>query len=84
VTKRLVGGVTAGRVRLQRINMDAYSALLAEIEPQVIDTEQQYRVMMASLEALLRKGPIQRTPGETKMFKLLLVLVEDYERRVCG
>jgi hypothetical protein len=64
--------------------MDAYSALLAEIEPQVIDTEQQYRVMMARLEALLRKGPIQRTPEETKMFKLLLVLVEDYERRVCG
>ena len=50
------------------------------IKPQVIETDEQYRQIGARLWDLIGKGR-SRTPDETKIMRLLALLVEDYDRR---
>jgi HTH-type transcriptional regulator/antitoxin HigA len=57
-----------------------YEQLLAEMVPQVIETEEQYREIGARFGDLVGKGRA-RTSGETKLLRLLAVLIEDYDSR---
>lgn len=60
--------------------MTAYEALLCEIRPEVIETGKQYDYVVARLAVLVRNG-VRRTSSETRLMRLLAVLVEDYDRR---
>jgi HTH-type transcriptional regulator / antitoxin HigA len=57
-----------------------YEQLLSETLPQVIETEDQYRQIGARFGDLVGKAR-SRTPDETKLMRLLALLVEDYDRR---
>ncbi len=57
-----------------------YEQLLNETLPQVIQTYKQYRQIGARLGDLIGKGR-SRTPEETKLMRLLALLVEDYDKR---
>ena len=57
-----------------------YQDLLRETSPQVIENEEQYAAMHKKLGELLRKGH-KRNPEETKLYRLLALLIEDYDRR---
>ncbi len=57
-----------------------YQQLLRETLPQVIETDEQYQQIGARLGDLVGKGR-SRTPDETKIMRLLALLVEDYDRR---
>lgn len=54
-----------------------YSQLLSEFTPKVIETEREYEQTLAVVEKLTFKQ--NRTPEETALHKLLIVLVEAYE-----
>ncbi|MGA2131398.1 MAG: hypothetical protein ABSH50_03710 [Bryobacteraceae bacterium] len=57
-----------------------YEELLAEALPQVIQTEKQHREIGRRFGALIGKARA-RTPVETRLMRLLAVLIEDYDRR---
>ena len=57
-----------------------YEELLTETCPQVIDTFEQYEAIGRSFGDLVGKSR-QRTPQETKLMRLLGLLIEDYDRR---
>jgi HTH-type transcriptional regulator/antitoxin HigA len=56
-----------------------YGALLKEIQPEVIHTEQQNAVFIAKLEKLTSMKRV--TPAQEKLIELLTVLVEKYESK---
>ncbi len=56
----------------------SYAALLSEIRPEVIRDEKQSRAYIGRLEALSSKK--HPTSAEEKLMRLLLLLVEDFER----
>ncbi len=58
----------------------SYERLLVETVPQVIENEKQYRELGSRFGDLIGKGRA-RTPSETKLMRLLAVLIEDYDRR---
>ena len=57
-----------------------YEELLIETLPQVIETESQYRQIVRRFGDLVGKGRA-RSGDETKLLRLLALLVEDYDRR---
>jgi HTH-type transcriptional regulator / antitoxin HigA len=57
-----------------------YPSLLASTSPEVIATRAQYESAIEQLGAFVRKGS-HRVPSETKLMRLLAVLVEDFDRR---
>ena len=57
-----------------------YEKLLVETLPQVIETEKQYREIGDRLGDLVGKGR-SRTRDETRLMRLLGLLIEDYDRR---
>jgi len=57
-----------------------YEDLLIETLPQVIETYKQYREIGSRLGDLIGKGR-SRTADETKLMRLLGLLIEDYDRR---
>ena len=57
-----------------------YEDLLLENTPQIIETEKQYEELGDRLAELIGKGRA-RTRDETKIMRLLALLVEDYDRR---
>jgi HTH-type transcriptional regulator/antitoxin HigA len=57
-----------------------YEDLLREIRPEVIETGERYDEVSQRLAELVRKGK-RRTSSDTRLMKLLAVLVEDYDRR---
>lgn len=59
---------------------ETYEQLLAETVPQVIEAEKQYREIGNRFGDLVGKGRA-RTRGETKLMRLLALLIEDYDRR---
>ena len=59
---------------------ETYEQLLAETVPQVIETEEQHREIGRRFGDLVGKGRA-RTRSETKLMRLLALLVEDYDRR---
>lgn len=58
-------------------DQNAYSQLLAEIAPQVIETETEYQRLLKVAESLTFKK--NRTPEERVLYKLLVRLIEAYE-----
>ena len=59
---------------------NTYEELLLEALPEVIETEQQYDAAAVRLSELVRKGR-RRSADETRLMKLLAVLVRDYDER---
>ena len=57
-----------------------YEELLCEVRPEVIETSERYEQVSSRLAELVRKGS-RRTASETRLVKLLVLLVEDYDRR---
>lgn len=57
-----------------------YEELLIDAVPQVIQTEAQYRQIVQRFGDLVGKGRA-RSAQETKLLRLLALLVEDYDRR---
>ncbi|BAZ28421.1 HTH-type transcriptional regulator [Cylindrospermum sp. NIES-4074] len=58
-------------------DQNAYSQLLAEIAPQVIENETEYKRLLKVAESLTFKK--NRTPEERVLYKLLVRLIEAYE-----
>lgn len=54
-----------------------YQNLLVEVTPKIIETEDEYERMLAVVEQLTFQQ--NRTPEETALYKLLVMLVEAYE-----
>jgi HTH-type transcriptional regulator/antitoxin HigA len=57
-----------------------YRKLLSEVQPQVIESDAEYDSVTTQLSELVLKGR-KRTPGETRLMKLLALLVQDYDQR---
>ncbi len=57
-----------------------YERLLCEVQPEVIESDERYEEVAARLAELVGKGR-RRTVSETRLMRLLAVLVEDYDRR---
>jgi HTH-type transcriptional regulator/antitoxin HigA len=57
-----------------------YEQLLAEAVPARIETYEQYRDVGDRAAQLIRRARM-RTPEETRLMRLLTVLIEDYDRR---
>jgi HTH-type transcriptional regulator/antitoxin HigA len=57
-----------------------YEEMLAETVPAVIETAEQYQAVGRRFGDLLGKGRA-RTAAETRLMRLLAVLIEDYDRR---
>src|SRR5579864_6534890 len=58
----------------------SYADLLSETCPEVIESEGQYETVMRRLDELVRKGRA-RSRQETKLMRLLTLLIQDYDRR---
>jgi HTH-type transcriptional regulator/antitoxin HigA len=58
----------------------SYETLLTETCPQVIETRKQYQAIGQRFGDLLGKGRA-RTAEETKLMRLLGLLIQDYDRR---
>ena len=56
----------------------SYTQLLAEVTPQVIESESEYDRLLAVAERLMFSD---RTPEATVLFRLLVLLVETYETK---
>jgi len=63
------------------ISVVDYGALLHEIQPEVIHSEQQNAKFIAMLEHLTSLKKV--TPAQEKLIELLTVLVEKYESKYC-
>jgi HTH-type transcriptional regulator / antitoxin HigA len=59
------------------LDRDNYPQLLAEIAPQVIESEAEYDRALAIAERLTFKP--DKTAAEIKLLKLVVALIEDYE-----
>jgi HTH-type transcriptional regulator/antitoxin HigA len=59
---------------------ETYEELLAEAVPQVIETDKQYREIGSRFGDLVGKSRA-RTRSETKLMRLIALLIEDYDRR---
>jgi HTH-type transcriptional regulator/antitoxin HigA len=57
-----------------------YQQLLIETAPRVIETEDQYEEIANRAGELVSKGR-KRTPEETQLMRLLVLLIQDYDRR---
>lgn len=54
-----------------------YSKLLAEVQPKVIETEEEYEQVLETAERLTFCQ--NRTPEQTALLQLLVTLIEDFE-----
>lgn len=59
-------------------DQQSYIQLLAEVAPQVIENEVEYDRLLAVVERLMFSN---RTPEETVLFRLLVLLIETYETK---
>lgn len=57
-----------------------YGRLLARAQPALIETEKEYKRMLAEIERLIDKGD-RLSPEEDKLLALLAKLVEDFEEK---
>ncbi|MBA3765525.1 MAG: transcriptional regulator [Acidobacteria bacterium] len=58
-----------------------YARLLTRTLPSVIETEEDNERMLAEVERLMDKGEDNLSPEESKLFKLVVRLIEDFEER---
>lgn len=59
------------------MNNEIYRQLLAEVAPQIIETEEEYERLLKVAEAFVFKKDL--TPEEKVLNKLIVKLIEDYE-----
>ena len=64
----------------QPFNQQSYQNLLAETLPRTIETEAEYDRFLTLVEKLHVKKQ-KRSPEESALYKLFVVLIEDYEER---
>lgn len=57
-----------------------YEQLLIETAPEIIETDEQYGQILSRAGDLVGKAE-RRTSEETKLMRLLLLLIEDYDER---
>lgn len=62
------------------LDAKAYGRLLARALPRVVETEEENEEVLAQIHRLLQKGE-ERSPEEHELTRLLVLLVEDFERR---
>jgi len=62
-------------------NPKIYGALLTDVLPSVIDSDEEYKRVEAIFDDLMNKGENGLSPEEDRLFDLLANLLEDYERR---
>jgi HTH-type transcriptional regulator / antitoxin HigA len=62
-------------------NREQYAQLLTKYQPKVIETEQEYRQALTVLEYFIFKK--DRTPEELALYDLAIMLVKDYESKIC-
>jgi HTH-type transcriptional regulator/antitoxin HigA len=60
--------------------MTTYEVLLCETRPEAIENDKQYDAVTSRLAELVRIGK-RRAKDESRLMRLLAVLVEDYDRR---
>ena len=58
---------------------NTYGKLLAEYQPQVINSEEEYERMLADVEQLI--GNKNRSPEQTALLQILVRLIEEYENK---
>ncbi|MBF2028561.1 MAG: transcriptional regulator [Oscillatoriales cyanobacterium C42_A2020_001] len=56
---------------------DSYTKLLVEFQPRVITTENEYERALEIVQQLMANK--ERTPEQTALMKLLVLLIENYE-----
>src|SRR5919197_2446440 len=64
-----------------KIDEKKYGRLLTRALPSVIETEEENERMLAEVERLMDKGEENLSPEESKLFKLMVRLIEDFEER---
>ena len=62
-------------------NQSQYTELLIKYQPKVIETEQEYRQALAVVEHFVFKK--ERSLEELALYDLALMLVKDYESKIC-
>ena len=60
------------------LNREYYGKLLAEVVPQVVETEDENERLLAEVDKLMAKGD-NLSPEEEKLFDLLVTLIEKFE-----
>lgn len=65
---------------VHKLNEARYRKLLSRTMPVVIETEEENERMLAVVEKLMDKGE-KLSPEEDKLLKLLVRLIEDFEKR---
>ena len=58
----------------------AYEELLLDARPQIIESREQYEEVLGRVGLLMRQGR-RRAAEETKLLRLLSLLIQDYDRR---
>jgi HTH-type transcriptional regulator/antitoxin HigA len=62
-------------------NREQYARLLTKYQPKVIETEQEYRQALTVVEYFVFKK--DRTLEELALYDLAIVLVKEYESKIC-
>jgi HTH-type transcriptional regulator / antitoxin HigA len=62
-------------------NREQYTELLVKYQPKVIETEAEYRQALSVVEHFVFKK--ERTLEELALYDLALILVKDYESKIC-
>jgi HTH-type transcriptional regulator / antitoxin HigA len=65
---------------IANLDAKAYGRLLARALPHVVETEEENEEVLGQIHRLLEKGE-GRSPEERVLTRLLVLLVEDFERR---
>ncbi|HLM00991.1 MAG TPA: hypothetical protein VK400_08030 [Pyrinomonadaceae bacterium] len=63
------------------IDKEKYSALLTDILPRRIETEEENERYLEIVESFMDKGGENLSPEEVSLFNLLVTLIEDFEQR---
>lgn len=63
------------------IDVKKYARLLTRALPSVIESEEDNERLLAEVERLMDKGEENLSPEESKLLKLMVRLIEDFEER---
>src|SRR5437773_5447841 len=78
-TRNMIAGSGKRTATKRRLNRKKYAALLTDALPRVIETEEELERAARLIEPLLNKGE-QRAPEEDALCRLLLKLIDDYQK----
>jgi HTH-type transcriptional regulator / antitoxin HigA len=63
------------------LNRSQYTELLTKYQPKIIETEEEYRQTLAVVEYFVFKK--ERSLAELTLYDLAIMLIKDYESRIC-